>query len=650
MERKRTIHLDFQTSPDIKNIGKNFSKEKFQQAVKVANAQSITVFAKCHHGYSYYPTKIGTMHPGLNFDLLGAMIDAAHEIGVEAPIYIPVGWSDLDAMKHPEWITMHGDEPSTMNYDIHAKEDDAKPHASWLNMCLNDNGFAKYNYEIIHELCKNYTIDGLFIDICWVGQYCQCEECKKGMQLMGMNPENIDDCIKYFEEKRLVFTEKCAEILHSYYPDATIFFNSGGADMKNLHRIKYETHIEMEDLPTAWGGYDKMPLRAKVFKQTGLDYFGMTAKFHLDWGEFGGFKTKEALKYEIASMCLYGAGCSVGDHLHPEGEMDMETYKNIGYAFDYHKQIEDYVYNGKTQTPLGVYLSKDNSEIHGVIKILLENQIEFDVVINDDFSSYSTLIFPSGCVLKDASIKKVQEFIDNGGKVLFMGDSLIKDNKFLIDCGGEVVGDNQFDCNYLHVKNAKRDIPDSPILYRITSKLIKATDGLVLGEITQPYFSRTYKHFCGHKNTPDNKGGEVFAGVIKKNNVVYIANPIGANYNEYGAVVHKRMFMEVLDQIYQSDVKIDLYSQGRISFTKQQQNNRYCLGLLYASPVKRGCAEIIEDIVPIYNIPVTVCVKEKIKKVYSPVTEKEYDFTQNNNEIMFTVDKLLCHDIIVMEY
>ena len=68
MERKRTIHLDFQTSPDIKNIGKSFSKEKFQQALKVANAHSICVFAKCHHGYSYYPTKIGTMHPGLNFD------------------------------------------------------------------------------------------------------------------------------------------------------------------------------------------------------------------------------------------------------------------------------------------------------------------------------------------------------------------------------------------------------------------------------------------------------------------------------------------------------------------------------------------------------------------------------------------------------
>ena len=61
----------------------------------------------------------------------------------------------------------------------------------------------------------------------------------------------------------------------------------------------------------------------------------MTGKFHLEWGEFGGFKCKEALKYEIATMAVYGAGCSIGDHLIWDGEMDMETYRNIGYAYRY---------------------------------------------------------------------------------------------------------------------------------------------------------------------------------------------------------------------------------------------------------------------------------------------------------------------------
>lgn len=95
----RHVHLDFHTSPNIENIGSKFSKENFQSALKKGNVDSITVFAKCHHGYCYYPTKIGTIHPNLNFDLTEKWVSAAHEIGVRAPIYITAGWSELNLTK-----------------------------------------------------------------------------------------------------------------------------------------------------------------------------------------------------------------------------------------------------------------------------------------------------------------------------------------------------------------------------------------------------------------------------------------------------------------------------------------------------------------------------------------------------------------------
>lgn len=59
-------HLDFHTSPDVEGIGYKFSKENFQKALKLGNLDSITVFAKCHHSMCYYPTEVGTMHPGLD--------------------------------------------------------------------------------------------------------------------------------------------------------------------------------------------------------------------------------------------------------------------------------------------------------------------------------------------------------------------------------------------------------------------------------------------------------------------------------------------------------------------------------------------------------------------------------------------------------
>ncbi len=50
------------------------------------------------------------------------------------------------------------------------------------------------------------------------------------------------------------------------------------------------THAELEDLPTTWGGYDKLPLEAKFHLGKGTPIVAMSGKFHKAWGEFGGFK------------------------------------------------------------------------------------------------------------------------------------------------------------------------------------------------------------------------------------------------------------------------------------------------------------------------------------------------------------------------
>lgn len=83
----RQVHLDFHTSECIDGIGSAFSKEQFQAMLKEGHLSSITVFSKCHHGWAYHPSKANQIHPGLKFDLLGAQIEAAHEIGVKTPTY-----------------------------------------------------------------------------------------------------------------------------------------------------------------------------------------------------------------------------------------------------------------------------------------------------------------------------------------------------------------------------------------------------------------------------------------------------------------------------------------------------------------------------------------------------------------------------------
>ena len=70
--------------------------EKFKQALREGHIDSITLFSKCHHGWSYHPAIANKMHPNLNFDLLGTQIKAAHEIGVKTPVYLSAGLDEKE--------------------------------------------------------------------------------------------------------------------------------------------------------------------------------------------------------------------------------------------------------------------------------------------------------------------------------------------------------------------------------------------------------------------------------------------------------------------------------------------------------------------------------------------------------------------------
>ena len=80
----RQIHLDFHTSPEIPGIGAKFDPDEFIRTLREAHVNSINLFTKCHHGMYYYPSDLGTQHPGLNgFDLFGAQVKACREAGAD---------------------------------------------------------------------------------------------------------------------------------------------------------------------------------------------------------------------------------------------------------------------------------------------------------------------------------------------------------------------------------------------------------------------------------------------------------------------------------------------------------------------------------------------------------------------------------------
>ncbi len=658
-EGTRQIHLDFHTSEEIDNIGAAFDKKQFQEALVAGNVNSINIFGKGHHSWCYYPTEAGQMHPGLDFDLLGEQIDACHEIGVTAQVYFTIGWSANDAINHPEWAILNLE--GTNEYREIIKDLGAEDPFNWGWELLSPEGeYLALILAQTEEIVRNYNVDGMWFDIVPFSTPNYSEASVRDMLEREININDPEAVMERHVEKMHEFLSKTNAMVKQYRPDATIYYNwsTHASTDHALQMLKYEFYQynskhDLEDLPTAWGGYDIFPWRSKYFANTGKEIVAMSGKFHKSWGEFGGFKHKDAILYEAASMVAFGASANFGDQLHPSGKMEMATYENIGYAFDYVEKIEAYGVGAKHIASTGLYISEDKEAIEGAVQMLLECQVNFNVVNTlEDWSDIETLVITSGGVL-DKDIPKIQAFINNGGKVLAMGEGIIKNNMPIIDIGADYIGAASYDVDYTVVEEAiAENIVLTPFLNYTPALRIQAREGTeILAAIHEPYFSRTIAHYSSHKNTPYKPEAAEHPAVVRMGDVVYLAHDLDRQYYAEGARLHRELFFNALQLLRQKPmITAEMPSSGRINLLHQPEHNRYVAHLLYASPIQRGSVRVIEDLVPIYNIPVTANLPLKVKKAYLAPSGETIQMNWNGSIETMVLPKIEVHTALVLEY
>lgn len=667
----RQVHLDFHTSELFPGVGSRFNKANFQEALRTGHVNSVTVFARCHHGWCYYPTRVGRMHPTLTFDLTGAMMEAAHEIGVRAPVYVTNGWIAQEVPDHPDWLARNRDgSPMTINTDPNAAPDDPRPNCSWHNACPN-TGYAEYQYALLTEICDRYPrLDGFFIDInAWAPCYCQA--CLASLRQQGLDPDANSDVDALFREVWRRFFDTASQLIRSRHPDASVFFNHC-ADPYHPERFPYQTHFEIEDMPTVWAGYDRIPFRAKFFSKIGLDFVGQTGKFHQVWGEFGTYKAANALLYECATLSAFGAKLNVGDQLHPEGEMNLSTYRLIGKVYELMEQIEPFCHGGVGTSRLGMVLSGHSDSDLGLSRMLLESQLDFDVVMpGEDLGRYDVVILPDSVRLAGDAAERYRAFAAVGGGILLTGTSGLDPagERFVLDVGATWEGPSPFDDDYLSVlpevlQNAneslrqrgllREELPSEPLLCYEAAGRVAITDGSPLAFVVDPHFNRRYRHYCGHRNTPyplsDPAGTATHPGAVQKGRVIWMGHPLCRVYHRFGAQLHREWTIAMLRRLYSFPVvEVEAPSQARINFVRQPHEQRYVLHITYASPIQRGEVRVIEDLVPLRDVPVTVRLREHVKRVFLAPEGTALAFSQQAGVVRCQIPRVLCHQIVVFE-
>lgn len=648
--RFRQVHLDFHTSEKIPAIGADFSKEQFKEMLKLGHVNSITVFAKCHHGWSYYPSQVNPIHPQLKIDLLSLQLEACKELGVLAPIYISAGFDEKEVLLHPEWLLVspEGTEKSIFT----------SPH--YHTLCLNTSYLDRLIAQV-EEVMTRFDPCGIFLDIVNV-RPCVCAACVKEMLKKGLDPNKEEDIQKQAEDVYAHYLKSVEKAVRKYSATCKIFHNSGHIAHGRRDLAGYDTHFELESLPTGGWGYDHFPMSAAYVRTLGKEYLGMTGKFHTTWGEFGGFKHPNALLYETSLSLACGAAISIGDQLHPGGKMNPSTYELIGKAFKQVEEKEPYCAGAKNLSDVAVLSSEafyGQGRNHpgadsnaGANRILLESKILFDFIDWEaSFDSYKVLILPDCITLTTKQAERLNAFMQKGGKILLTGESGmdLKKTKYLLDIGAKYAGKTPYTPDYLvpafNTVNGKTEY----VMYT-PGQLYEVVSGSVFAYRQAPYFNRAPFSFSSHQHTPNNPQASLHPAAFFYRNLACIGWNVFADYAAKGELVVKELVRHAVFALLgqERSVSTNLPDRGVITVTKQ--GKRKIVHLLFAYTSLRGKnIEVVEDAVPLYDISVSLRCSKAPLRVYLAPQKEELPFTYENGLAHFTVPRLLLHQMVAVE-
>jgi hypothetical protein len=652
----RQIHLDFHTGPAIDDVGRDFDARDFARTMKRAHVNSVTVFAKCHHGHLYYNTKRPERHPGLakGIDLLARQIDALHRENIRAPIYISVQCDEYAANTHPEWVARRPDSSQV-------KTPPGVFSAAWQILDMS-TPYQEYLAEQTREILARFKpVDGIFFDMCW-DQRSTTRQAIAGMKKIKLNPELEEDRLKWGNVVAHRYMKRFREMVKRSSPQASVFFN--GRAFGRLHEeLQYQEQIEIEALATGGWGYMYFPMCVRHARRFPKPYMGMTARFHKSWADFGGLKPYPALEYETSQMIAHGARCSIGDQLHPRGKLDRAAYELIGRAFQRVQEREPWLNNARAITDIGVVRLPDGDlsatrsaggSEEGATRMLMQLKHQFDIISEDDnLSAYRLIILPDALSISDALRRKLRAYLKAGGALLATGTSaLASDGATLLlpELKIKPLGMSPFTTTYIRFgRELSADIPPTDhVMYERGVRVTADKGAQALAHVVEPYFERTWDHFSSHFQTPPHRLTRFAAATVSRR-AAYISFPIFRAFARHGNAPFRMLVRNMVNLLLPEPlVRIDAPTGTEVSVMRQDK--RTIVHVLHYSPERRAKdLDLVEDIVPLRDVPISIRLEHPPLSAYLAPQRQALRWRFANGRCELTIPEVRGHAMVILE-
>ena len=641
----RLLHLDAHFSR-YNSIYADFDADATAQTYAKAGFQMVSYMAM--DGPSYYPTKIGTVHPGLKRDFVGEFTRALKKHSIRCVPYVHLGGLAWDSER-----------------------------------------FEKLGLPMLAELLELYDIDGFFLDVtsqpflkaeAYTDNTRELYQREVGSDFpTDDNHKNADQFRKWINRHHDAFLEKIIESVHEIKPDALLIFNGSWmirypvSPPSAIQLIQWDVAT-----PTNEGVYGcSCSLEGRYLSTIEGRSFSMHNVRGRDWIEYS-LREPEAFMHESAVILAACGKPYLSDNPYPSGNPDPTLTRIYADVNRRTRDLEPYIEGQVPVKDVAVLHSADSiwskapynpvtgwmpspayHPVAGAHKALVEGHVQMLIpnseILCKSLSEYRSLVLADQRALNPDECRAIRSFVNEGGTVVATCETgtrsqsnQILENFALADVFGvDYIETSDTSLGYLRVgeENSTDGLPvtDVPVVGSYTRVKLNGADKLM--DLVGPYEGVNTGF---PPPAVDAEGPGVTIHRYGKGVVVYCAARIFDAYYKEDIPLQRKLALWMLAHAYPVDHRLITLRNAPINvelFYNARNDDRFVHLIGFSADKREGHAPMVQDFHAVSGIEVSIRLDRKPASVLLVPEDKHIDFNYKNGAVTFTADPLLIHSV-----
>jgi hypothetical protein len=597
--------IDNHISEDDPTAMTKFDPAQYVAMVKKAGVESAMIYAVCHNGNSYYPTKAGHIHANLKGrDIFGETVKLLRKEGIAPVAYYTSIYHNHSAKTHPEWRVT----------DVNGIQHSGR---YWWS-CPNNDDYVAFTLAQISEIIS-YDIDGIFNDMTFWPVVCACKSCREKYrsETGGEIPINLD-----WRDREWIGFQRFRERSMASFAQKISATIKSKKDISVTHQTSTIMHgwVQSYTLGIAaacdytsgdfYGGKYQHVLGAKVLAgiTKNMPYEFMTSRC-VNLRDHTSMKSEAELTAE-ASVTLANAGAYFFiDAINPDGTLENDVYERLGkiskklspFTETIKRHVPNIVADKALYYSSSAYIDENAftnimsstpsgnptvEELSGTSVFLTRAHIPFRIISNEakELGGLNTIIMNNIMYTTEKENDRIRKFVKDGGTLIATGMTS------LYEPDGATTGDfglaDVFGVSHVG-KKAKRfhylSFTDRHWLISsyASAPLVKAKEAKILARIVEPLFDPDEEKYASiHSNPPGIVTDYTGLSVNKygKGKCIYISSPVFSLQQDAQQTFGTWLFRE------HSPSSLIIYTNApecvEITLLKSSSDNAYLAGFV----------------------------------------------------------------------